>query len=62
MPPLKKGDLRDEIDSGIRDARKKHKRSRSPVSKARQAGREEAFQVIRECFLDGPLPRGTDEG
>lgn len=60
MPQLKRSDLKDEIDSGIRDARKKRKRSRSPVSIARWSGREEAFQEIREIFVDGPLPADGD--
>ncbi len=53
---ITKTGLREEIDAGIEGARAKAKRSKSPMTKKYQKGRHDAFQEIREIFLDGPLP------
>lgn len=57
MPPLKKADLRHEIDKGIIDARARIKRSRSLRTRSTQEGRLAALQDIRAQFLGGRLPQ-----
>lgn len=54
--PIKKGDLRAEIDFQIEDAQKKIKRSRSHRVEAFQEGRIAALEGIRAVFLGGPEP------
>lgn len=61
MAAITKTGLREELDAGIHDARKRRKRSRSDIGVAIQRGREEAYQSIREIFLDGFLPEDEDQ-
>lgn len=57
MPPIRKSDVKEILDKGIADARLKQRRARSPISKGREAGREQAFQEARLDILGETLPK-----